>query len=110
MTKKNKSPFGYLLTDLIKKSGLTQVDFYSQLEITKPYFYDIISGKSNPPPPEMQIKIIKILNLSKEDRESLLTEASIARREIPDDIQIYLKAFPDEIKNIRNNFNFKQIL
>ena len=48
--------FGNYLRYLIKKAGMTQTQFYTALGITKPYFYDILSGKVSPPPPELQFK------------------------------------------------------
>ena len=33
------------------EANLSNVKFYTALGIKKPYFYDILGGKVNPPPP-----------------------------------------------------------
>lgn len=70
MKSSNKSEYGAILTRIIKEREITQQDFYNQLGIRKLYFYDIISGKVNPPPPETQLKIFKILQPNEEDKKS----------------------------------------
>lgn len=49
---RKKSEFGKYLAQLIKDAGMTQCDFYSEAEIARPYFYDMLSGRTNPPPRE----------------------------------------------------------
>lgn len=105
MTKKRKSAYGQVLVDLIKKAGMKQGDFYEKLNITKAYFYDIVSGKANPPPPEKQLEIIRILEPKKEDREKLLYEASKARSEIPADILAFLLLHPEYYSELRENIS-----
>ena len=51
--------FGDYLRAMIKQAKMSQAQFYTAVKITKPYFYDILSGKVNPPPPEMQYTMIK---------------------------------------------------
>ncbi len=102
---KNKSPYGKLLVDLIKSKNMSQVEFYQLLGIKKPYFYDIISGISNPPPPELQLKIIKILQLSKNEANKLLDEASLIRNELPADIYIYLRNNKKKYSEIRKDID-----
>ena len=46
----NEQSFGEYLRQLIKDSGITQHKFYTELGIRKPYFYDILAGRTNPPP------------------------------------------------------------
>ena len=46
---RKKSEFGKYLAQLIKDAGMTQCDFYSEAEIARPYFYDMLSGRTNPP-------------------------------------------------------------
>lgn len=50
-----------LLSQMLKDSAEMKIAFYTGLGIKEPYFYDIISGKVNPLPPEKQFVIIKIL-------------------------------------------------
>ena len=108
--KENKSPYGQLLVEMIKKANMSQSDFYLKLGIKKPYFYDIISGKANPPPPELQIKIINILKPSITSRNKLLKEASLARDELPADIYFYLKNNRNKYEELRKNFDFNSLI
>ena len=48
----NSMKFCNLLAQMIKEANLSNVKFYTALGIKKPYFYDILSGKVNPPPKE----------------------------------------------------------
>ena len=57
--------FGDYLRTLIKQAGMTQTQFYTALEMTKPYFYDSISSRVSPHP-ELQFKSIEILEADKE--------------------------------------------
>ena len=63
----DQKAFGNFLREMIKQTGISQSAFYSAVEITKPYFYDILSGKVNPPPPDVQYKMLENLNLEKTD-------------------------------------------
>lgn len=51
---KDMKAFGSFLRKMIKQTEISQATFYEAVEITKPYFYDILSGKVNPPPPDVQ--------------------------------------------------------
>lgn len=110
MKSSNKSEYGNILTRIIKERKITQQDFYSQLGIRKPYFYDIVSGKTNPPPPETQLKILKILNPREEDKKRLLEVASQERNEMPADILLYLKNNMNSIEDIRSTKNYKKFI
>ena len=55
----NEQSFGEYLRQLIKDSGITQHKFYTELGIRKPYFYDILAGRTNPPPYPLQLKAMK---------------------------------------------------
>lgn len=107
---KKKSDYGYLLVNLIKSKGMSQQMFYNKLGITKPYFYDIISGKANPPPPEMQLKIIDILKPTELEQKSLLEIAAIERKEMPADILVYFKKDNTILDKIRNSEEYKKIM
>ena len=63
----DKRAFGNFLREKIKQAEISQAAFYEAVEITKPYFYDILSGKVNPPPPDVQYKMMEKLNLDKVD-------------------------------------------
>ena len=110
MNSNNKSKYGEILTRIIKEKKMTQEYFYNKLGIAKPYFYDIIRGKINPPPPETQIKILKILNPLKEDREKLLDIAAKERNELPIDIMMYFENNTEIISKIREDNKYKKVI
>lgn len=108
MTKKRRR-FCEILVELIDNRKMTKVQFYTQLGITKPYFYDIITGKVNPPPSERQIKIAKILNLTKEDSILLFNAAAVERGEVPVDVAEQLKN-DDIVAKLRENIDYDKLL
>ena len=110
MNQSKKSEYGEILTRIIKEKNMTQEYFYNNLGITKPYFYDIIRGKTNPPPPDMQIKIIKILKPHKKDKKKLLDIAAKIRGEIPADILYYLNKNEYAIDLIRKEEKYNKII
>ena len=87
---KDKKAFGNFLREMIKQTGISQSAFYSAVEITKPYFYDILSGKVNPPPPDVQYKMLENLNLAAE-----------GRGEVPADIAKLIADHPAKLAIIR---------
>ncbi len=94
--------FGNLLRKLIKDAGLSQYGFYSAANITKPYFYDILSGKINPPPFAQQQKFADVLKLDEETRRTFFDTAARERKEMPGDITEYVNSHPECLKQIRN--------
>lgn len=103
-----KQNFGELLTQMIKEAGLTQFEFYTQLKIKKSYFYDILSGKVNPPPAEKQFAAIKILNPPAVARECFFDLAAEERHEVPADIAKFLKN-PVERKLLRQRLDYNKM-
>lgn len=98
---KNKNEFGNYLREMIKQTGISQVAFYSAVEITKPYFYDILSGKVNPPPPEIQYKMLENLSISEKQHNEFLNLAAKGRNEIPADIAKLIAEHPKELDKVR---------
>ena len=98
---KDKKVFGNFLREMIKQTGISQSAFYSAVEITKPYFYDILSGKVNPPPPEIQYKMLEHLAVDDQQRNSFLNLAAEGRCEIPADIAKLISDHPSELDKIR---------
>jgi transcriptional regulator with XRE-family HTH domain len=94
--------FGDYLRQLIKESGMTQIEFYTALGIKKPYFYDIISGRTNPPPYSLQLKAMDVLNTTSEVRERFFDLAARGRKELPADIAQYVTDNPSVLKDLRN--------
>lgn len=98
---KDKKAFGNFLREMIKQTGISQSEFYSAVEITKPYFYDILSGKVNPPPPDVQYKMLEALNLDEQQRNEFLNLAAEGRGEVPADIARLIADHPLELDKIR---------
>ena len=100
---KDKKAFGVFLREMIKNTGISQAEFYSAVEITKPYFYDILSGKVNPPPPNIQYKMLNNLNVNEKQRNQFLDLAAEGRNEIPADIAEQITEHPLELDKIRSS-------
>ena len=102
--------FGELLKKLIDENGMTHSEFYRRLQITKPYFYDIVKGRVKPPPLEMQCKMLKLLNISDENKRIFFQIAGAERNEIPGDIVCFLRFNPQTIENIRKQIDYDLII
>lgn len=100
---RNSSPFGEYLKQLIKEAGMSQCEFYTALGIKKPYFYDIVSGRINPPPSELQFKAAEILKLDEDQRKKFYDLAAKGRGDVPADIAFWIAKDPEAVNNIRNN-------
>lgn len=98
---KDKKAFGNFLREMIKQTGISQSAFYSAVGITKPYFYDILSGKVNPPPSDVQYKMLKNLNLDEQQRNEFLNLAAEGRGEVPADIAKLIADHPAKLAIIR---------
>lgn len=97
----DKKAFGNFLRALIKQAGKSQSEFYSAVGITKPYFYDILSGKVNPPPPEIQYKMLEHLDVNKQQYNEFLNLAAEGRGEVPADIVKLISDHPAKLDKIR---------
>ena len=98
---KDKKAFGNFLREMIKQTGISQSEFFSAVEITKPYFYDILSGKVNPPPPDIQYKMLDHLEVNEQQRNEFLNLAAEGRGEVPADIARLIADHPLELDKIR---------
>ncbi len=103
MNKRSKTEFGEFLVGEIKKAKMSQEEFYNAIEIKKPYFYDLLT--KTPPPPELQDKILLVLekNSTKniKRRSELYDLAAKGRNELPKDIFDFLNGNIEEISRIR---------
>ena len=97
----DKRAFGNFLREKIKQAEISQAAFYEAVEITKPYFYDILSGKVNPPPPDVQYKMMEKLNLDSQQKNEFLNLAAEGRGEIPADIVRMIADHPHDLDKIR---------
>lgn len=94
---------------MIKEANLSNVKFYTALGIKKPYFYDILSGKVNPPPPDRQFAMIKLLNPTEEQRELFFDLAAQERNEVPADIAESLKN-KELCSKLRKGIDYEKLL
>lgn len=86
-----------LLSEMLRDYEKSHTAFYTELGIKKPYFYDILRGKANPPPPDKQFKIIKILKPKPKICEEFFELAAMERNEMPADLMLYIN------KSMRNS-------
>jgi len=97
--------FGDYLRAQIYQAQITQSAFYSAVGITKPYFYDILSGKTKPPPLDIQNRMLdeleKHLGAEESRRNSFFNMAANGRQEIPADISERIYSHPDKWNEIR---------
>ena len=97
--RKKKSAFGEYLAKLIKDAGMSQYEFYSEARITKPYFYDMLSGRTNPPPWEPLERMMDVLEKrlppDEKRRTEFINRAAISRGEIPCDISEMIIGHPE---------------
>ena len=93
--------FGDFLKELIKKNGSSQSNFYREWGIKKAYFYDIVSGRTNPPPHELQIKAMEILAADPDDRSLFFDLAAKERGDVPADISEWINKYPNAKTMIR---------
>jgi len=100
--------FCEVLSEMLGASGKSRVAFYTELGITKSYFYDILGGKVSPPPAEKQFKIIEILNPEPDICEEFFELAAKERDEMPADLVHYI----DEPmrKGLRNKRGYKKMM
>lgn len=94
---------------MIKEANLSNVKFYTALGIKKPYFYDILSGKVNPPPPERQIAMLQLLRPKPEQIALFFDLAAQERNEVPADIAQKLKN-KDLCKQLRHDIDYEKLL
>ena len=101
--------FCNLLAQMIKEAKLSNIKFYTALGIKKPYFYDILSGKVNPPPPDRQIAMLRLLNPKPEQIPLFFDLAAQERNEVPADIAQTLKN-KDLRRELRNGIDYEKLL
>lgn len=94
---------------MIKEANLSNVEFYTALGIKKPYFYDILSGKVNPPPPDRQIAMLRLLKPNPEEMVLFFDLAAKERNEVPVDIAQELKK-KDLCRRLRNDIDYEKLL
>lgn len=109
MTDDNSIKFCDLLAQMIKEAHLSNVNFYTSLGIKKPYFYDILSGKVNPPPPDRQFAMLELLNPKPEQIPLFFDLAAQQRNEVPADIAKILED-KELCRELRTRIDYQNIL
>ena len=84
---------------------MSQFEFYTEVGITKPYFYDMLSGRTNPPPRETLDRMMDVLEKHLKSDEKRRTEfidhAARCRGEIPCDISKMILEHPECWESLR---------
>lgn len=103
--RREKSEFGSYIVELIHQADMVQSDFYDAVGIKKPYFYDIVTGKANPPPQDTLDKMIDVLERrlppDTSRRNKIMDLAAKCRGEIPADINQAILNHPEQWDHIR---------
>ena len=63
------------------------------------------SGRTNPPPPELQFRAMEILNADGETQKQFFDLAAKGRKDMPADIAKWVIDNPKAIESIRNGMN-----
>lgn len=99
--------FGKLLNLMISNSTYSKRQFYEKLNIKKAYFYDILGGRTNPPPEDKQFEIIRILKPDDKTRNLFFELAARERNEFPADLKAYLNTVDtNEIRTSKKYLDF----
>ena len=93
--------FGAYLVNLLKAHSKSQVDFIADLGISKTYLVDVLNGRQKPPAPDMQERIIEVLQLEGKERHEFYDKVAEGRQELPKDIVDYLTGNTSEITRLR---------
>lgn len=99
--KYEKGSFGEYFVNLIKEHNYSQVKFATELGVSKTYLFDVFNGRIKPPTPAMQERIVQVLALNSEEKQTFYSRAAVGRSELPKDIVDYLSDNQSEIENIR---------
>lgn len=99
--KYTEGSFGAYFVKLIKDHNYSQTKFATDLGVSKTYLVDVFNGRLKPPTPDMQERIVELLNLTGDEKNDFYNKAADGRHELPKDIVEYLKNNKDEIDNLR---------
>lgn len=101
--RRQKTPFGEYLVEQIREAGMSQEEFYNEIGIKKPYFYDLLTA--SPPPSDLQNRMLSVLDTktgtNTERRNKFYDLAAESRGEIPADIASLITEHPDKLNEIR---------
>ena len=98
-----KTEFGDYLVLQIKEAKMSQEEFYNEVGIKKPYFYDILTAA---PPVDLQNRMLKVLDdrtgVNEIRRNKFYDLAAADRNEIPADISMLIMKHSHELDKIRD--------
>lgn len=104
MKRRQKTEFGQFLVDQIKRSDMSQEEFYNAVPIKKPYFYDLLTA--TPPPMDLQNRMLDVLDektgADEERRKKFYDLAAMGRKEIPADIVRFITEHSNDLDSIRS--------
>lgn len=100
--------FGALLSELICNKAMTKTKFHQTLGVSKTYLFDVLNSRVPPPCPEMQFKIIKILEPPENQRIEFFELAAEKRSETPADIAQFLKE-KTRRNELRKKINYRKL-
>lgn len=98
--------YGEYFAHLIKEHNFSQSEFAKLINVSRTYLYDLLNGRVKPPAPEMQEKIILVLNLSDNEKEEFYNRTAAGRGELPKDVFEYLYNNTNEISMVRERMRY----
>lgn len=103
MTKKEyeHGSYGAYLINLIKQHNFSQAEFAKRLNVSRTYLFDLFNGRVKPPAPDMQDRIVALLELEHNEKEEFFSKTAEGRNELPKDIFEFLYNNTDELTAIR---------
>ena len=83
--------YGEYLVALIKQHNFSQSEFARRINVSRTYLFDLLNGRVKPPAPEMQERIVKVLELKGQEKDEIfsisagkrLTKADMDSGQIP---------------------------
>jgi len=98
--------FGAYFVKLIKEHDYSQTRFASDLAVSKTYLFDVFNGRVKPPAPDMQERIVELLQLNDDEKNEFYSKAAAGRHELPKDIVEYLTNNQAEIDGLRERMRY----
>lgn len=95
--------FGDYISQKRKEKNLTIREFANELEISFTYLSDVEKGRAKAFKQEILKKIIKVLQLNKEETDLLNDLAGKSQDNVAPDIAEYFKNHPDAVAAFRKN-------
>lgn len=98
--------YGRYLAHLIKEHRFSQSEFAKLINVSRTYLYDLLNDRVKPPAPEMQEKIILVLQRTGSEKEEFYNRTASGRGELPKDVFEYLYNNSNEISAVRERMRY----